>query len=252
MATGLLTLGVGSSTRLLTYLVGLDKQYTATIRLGSSTHTDDREGDIVFIAESSDIQGITDSDIDSVIHSLTGAISQRPSSVSAIKIEGKRAHELVREGQDVVIPEREVTVSRFDVLNRTRSDGFIDLDVIVDCSSGTYIRALARDLGDALHVGGHLTALRRTRVGPFDVNEALDASSIVETTLHSPAEIAGRLFPLVTVDAQQAMDIVHGKKIVLDIPDSPLVAVCAPDGVLIALVAFRKGIGRVEIGFPRD
>lgn len=252
MATGLLTLGVGSSTRLLTYLVGLDKQYTATIRLGSSTHTDDREGDIVFIAESSDIQAITDSDIDSVIHSLTGAISQRPSSVSAIKIEGKRAHELVREGQDVVIPEREVTVSRFDVLNRTRSDGFIDLDVIVDCSSGTYIRALARDLGDALHVGGHLTALRRTRVGPFDVNEALDASSIVETTLHCPAEIAGRLFPLVTVDAQQAMDIVHGKKIVLDIPDSPLVAVCAPDGVLIALVAFRKGIGRVEIGFPRD
>lgn len=252
MATGLLTLGVGTSTRLLTYLVGLDKQYTATVRLGSATHTDDREGDVVFVAEPSRLGDVTDAEIGDVIRTLTGTISQRPSSVSAIKIEGKRAHELVREGQDVVIPEREVTVSRFEVLNRTRSDDFIDLDVIVDCSSGTYIRALARDLGEALGVGGHLTALRRTRVGPFDVTDAIDVSNISESALHSPAEIAGRLFPLITVDAQHAVDIVHGKKIVLDVPDSPLVAVCAPDGVLIALVAFRKGVGRVEIGFPRD
>ncbi len=252
MATGLLTLGVGTATRLLTYLVGLDKQYTATIRLGSATHTDDREGETTFVADPSVLASVSDEAIDEVVRSLTGVISQRPSSVSAIKIDGKRAHELVRSGQDVVIPEREVVIERFEVVDRRRTHDTVDLDIVVDCSSGTYIRALARDLGAALNVGGHLTELRRTRVGPFAVEGAISVEDITEQALHSPAEIAGRLFPLVTVDAQIALDIVHGKKIALDVPDAPLVAVCAPDGVLIALVAVRKGTARVEIGFPRD
>ena len=252
MATGLLTLGVGSSTRLLTFLVGLDKQYTATIRLGSATHTDDREGDVTFTADTLILDTVTDSDIDDVVSTLTGAIQQRPSSVSAIKIEGRRAHEMVRDGVDVVIPEREVTVHRFEVGQRRRSRAWIDLDVVVDCSSGTYIRALARDLGAALNVGGHLTELRRTRVGPFSVDEAITDDAISESKLHSASDVVSRLFPIVRLTEQQAVDVVHGKKIVCDFPDSPRVGALAPDGVLIALLTVRNGVARVEIGFPRD
>ncbi len=250
MATGLLTLGVGASTRLLTYLVGLDKQYTATIRLGSATHTDDAEGEVTFRAEPGALSRITEDDIRAHVALLTGTISQRPSSVSAIKVQGKRAHERVREGEDVVLPSRTVTISRFDITGIRRTDTALEVDVVVDCSSGTYIRALARDIGDALEVGGHLSALRRTRVGPFSVAAAVAPDDIAEIALVPAAQVASALFPHVTVSNDVARDIVHGKKVFVDVPNAPLVATLDGDGVLIALLSVTNGIGRVEIGFP--
>src|SRR4051812_2402842 len=188
MATGLLVLGLGPSTRLLTYLVGLDKVYLATIRLGLATTTDDREGEP--LGTPADARWIAPDAIAAAMAVLTGPIEQVPSSVSAIKVDGKRSYARVRAGEDVALPARPVTVSEFALLARREpaeggdgangthgadageADGAVDLDVRVACSSGTYIRALARDLGAALGVGGHLTALRRTAVGPFDVADA--------------------------------------------------------------------------------
>ena len=164
MATGLLVLGVNSATRLLTWVVGLDKEYTATIRLGASSNTDDAEGELA--PTGADLAAVTDAAIEAGIAALTGPILQRPSSVSAIKVDGKRAYTLAREGQEVVLKSRPVTISAFELIDVRRGD-WIDLDVRVECSSGTYIRALARDLGESLGTGGHLTALRRTRIGPL-------------------------------------------------------------------------------------
>lgn len=252
MATGLLTLGVGTSTRLLTYLVGLGKQYTATIRLGVATHTDDAEGTVTFTADPTVLHDVTEHALHAQIAGLTGTISQRPSSVSAIKVDGKRAHERVREGEDVVLASRTVTVDRFDVRDIRRSTGAIDLDVVVDCSSGTYIRALARDLGEALGVGGHLIALRRTRVGPFSVNSAVVPDDISDAVLIPASVVAAELFPTFRADADMARDIVHGKKVRIDLPNTPLIAVTNSDDVLIALLSVSNGVGRVEIGFPHD
>lgn len=172
MATGLLVLAVGKSTRLLGQLALTGKSYRATIRLGVSTVSDDAEGEVITEV---DAGGVSDEEIRGEIAALTGAIDQVPSSVSAIKVAGRRAHELMRAGEQVELAARPVTVSRFELVAPVRRHGpFLDLDVEVDCSSGTYIRALARDLGAALGVGGHLTALRRTRVGPFDLAAACD------------------------------------------------------------------------------
>ncbi|MES1170013.1 MAG: tRNA pseudouridine(55) synthase TruB, partial [Leifsonia sp.] len=197
MATGLLVLGVGSSTRLLTYLVGLGKQYTATIRLGQSSTTDDADGEL---SEPTDATGLTRARIDTAIAALTGGISQVPSTFSAIKVDGRRSYERARSGEEVELAARQVTVSRFEVLSERRSGPFVDLDVLVECSSGTYIRALARDLGDALAgedgtLGGHLTALRRTAVGPFEVADAVAVDEITPDALRDPAAVAERLFP---------------------------------------------------------
>src|SRR3954471_16302733 len=173
MATGLLLLGLGPSTRLLTYLVGLDKVYLATIRLGRATTTDDREGEPLGVQE--DAREIPAAAIAEGMAALTGRIEQVPSSVSAIKVDGKRSYARVRAGEDVALPARPVTVAEFTLLDRRipeDAEGALDLDVRGTCSSGTYTRALARDLGAALGVGGHLTALRRTAVGPFEVADA--------------------------------------------------------------------------------
>ena len=179
MATGVLVLGVERATKLLTFLVGCDKTYTATIRLGQDTVTDDAEGEVTATADAS---GVTDDAVDKAVAALTGEIDQVPSAVSAIKINGQRSYARVRAGEDVAIPARRVTVSRFEILDqRTRAvegQQVWDLDVVVDVSSGTYIRALARDLGNALGVGGHLTALRRTQVGPYTLDHA-DRKSVV-------------------------------------------------------------------------
>ncbi|WNM23403.1 tRNA pseudouridine(55) synthase TruB [Demequina capsici] len=169
MATGLLVLGIGRATKLLTYITGHDKAYEATIRLGESTVTDDAEGEVT---ASVDASGVTDSDIAAAVLALTGDIMQRPSSVSAIKVDGKRSYARVRGGEDVELPARPVTVSSFEVRDVRRDGAAVDLDVRVEVSSGTYVRALARDLGGALGVGGHLTALRRTRIGRIPVDEA--------------------------------------------------------------------------------
>ena len=160
MATGLLILGVDAGTKLLTFFLGHDKQYFATIRLGQNTSTDDAEG---VVTDEFSVKGVSEHAIQKAISDLTGQISQVPSSVSAIKVDGKRAYDIVRDGGEVELKARNVTISRFNILGEIRCHGpFIDLDVVVDCSSGTYIRALARDLGKALGTGGHLTALRRT------------------------------------------------------------------------------------------
>ena len=176
---GLLVLGINSSTRLLTYVVGLDKEYLATIRLGSSTTTDDREGEETGRASAASVAAISREAIDRIVRGLTGEISQVPSTVSAIKVDGKRAYALARAGEQVELASRAVTVSEFAVLDSREVDGYLDLDVRVQCSSGTYIRALARDLGFALGVGGHLTALRRTRIGPFAVTDAAQLDDLV-------------------------------------------------------------------------
>jgi tRNA pseudouridine55 synthase len=219
MATGVLVVGVGRATRLLGYISGHHKAYSATIRLGWSTVTDDAEGERVSGAAAHEV------DIDALlegVESLTGPIMQRPSAVSAIKVDGRRAHDRVRAGEVVELAERPVLVSVFDIVERRAHPelGCLDLDVEVECSSGTYVRALARDLGAALGVGGHLTALRRTRVGGFEIAEAStlaalaaqrDAGGAIQVM--SLADAAGGAFPVLSVTAAQATAVRHGRPI---------------------------------------
>lgn len=255
MATGLLVLGVGPATRLLTHLVGLDKEYTATMRLGASTTSDDADGEVTAVADPAAVAAIDDAQIAAGIAALTGPIEQRPNSVSAIRVDGRRAYDLAREGEAVELPARPVTIHAFDLIDTRRLDGAIELDVRVECSSGTYIRALARDLGAALGVGGHLTALRRTRVGPFSVDDAdlvpsrEDAASW-RPALMPPAAVAARLFPVIELDADQAADLANGKRLAVEAKDSPLSAAIAPDGRLVGLVAVAQGRTKVVTNFP--
>src|SRR5581483_6639320 len=190
MATGVLVLGVGRATRLLGHLALDTKAYTATIRLGASTSTDDAEGEIV---SSADASGVGREAVLAGLAALTGDIEQVPSTVSAIKVNGRRAYARAREGEDVVLAARPVTVSEFALREFRRDGGHTDLDVTVECTSGTYVRALARDLGAGLGVGGHLTALRRTRVGPFGLDTA--------RTLEQLADHPGLTHPLDTAVA---------------------------------------------------
>lgn len=255
MATGLLVLGVGPSTRLLTYLVGLDKVYTATIRLGAETTTDDREGEITMAADDERLAQVSDERIQAQVEKLTGDIMQSPSAVSAIKIDGKRAYDRVRAGEKVELKQRPVTIASFELLQISRSAAgehppFIDLVVRVHCSSGTYVRALARDMGRALSVGGHLTALRRESVGPFQVAAAVDVEQLDPAQLIDPTEIATELFARLDLDSQQAADLRNGKKLAIDVPDAEALAAVDPEGVLIGLVSVRKAKTKVLVNFP--
>lgn len=246
MATGVLVLGVGAATRLLTYVVGVDKAYDATIRLGVATSTDDADGEP---STTRDTSGVTDSAIEAAIADLTGDIDQVPSSVSAIKIDGKRAYARVRGGEEVVLRPRPVRVARFDVLARRPGtvDGtpVLDLDVRTEVSSGTYIRALARDLGRALGVGGHLSALRRRWVGPFTLEQAhsLEALS-ADLQLIAPAEAAAALMPTRQVDVGEAAALGHGKWLAPNDSGDDPVAALGPDGALVAILVneTRKGV----------
>jgi tRNA pseudouridine55 synthase len=256
MATGLLIVGLNSSTRLLTYIVGTDKEYLATIRLGATTTTDDAEGDVVEEAAPDAVAAVADDAIRSGIADLTGEIEQVPSSVSAIKVDGKRAYARVRAGEEVVLKARPVTVSEFELLDVRRLPATIDLDVRVVCSSGTYIRSLARDLGAALGVGGHLTALRRTRVGSFRVDDAHPIEDVdVASALVPAAEAATILFERFDLTEQQAIDLTHGKRIhVADRENgdgAPLAAI-APTGHLVGLIEFRGKEARTLVNFPTD
>ena len=256
MATGLLILGLNSSTRLLTYIVGTDKEYLATIRLGSSTTTDDAEGETIEHAPAASVAAVSEHAIRAGIEDLTGEIEQVPSSVSAIKIDGKRAYARVRAGEEVVLEARPVTISEFDVLELRRSEDAVDVDVRVVCSSGTYIRSLARDLGSAVGVGGHLTALRRTRVGPFLVGDARPIEGLdVASRLVPAAEAASTLFERFELSEQQAIDLTHGKPI--HVPDRQNgsgvpVAAIAPTGHLVGLIEFRGKEARTLVNFPSD
>ena len=260
MATGLLVLGINSSTRLLTFVVGLDKEYLATIRLGEATATDDAEGEVISTAAAGIVAALVDDAIDMQIARLTGDIVQVPSTVSAIKVDGKRAYALVREGVDVQLKARPVTVSEFEVLSRTSATSasgapVVDLEVRVVCSSGTYIRALARDLGTSLDTGGHLVALRRTRIGPFSVEAAADLDTVVVAdALQSPSQAASELFPTLRLSEEQTIDLGHGKRLELgDVPDaSGPVAAIAPDDRLVGLVAVSHGVAKILANFPSD
>ncbi|AYF98866.1 tRNA pseudouridine(55) synthase TruB [Protaetiibacter intestinalis] len=258
MATGLLLLGVDSATRLLTYLVGLDKEYTATIRLGVATDTDDADGTPISEADAS---GVTDAAVAAGIAALTGELEQVPSSYSAIKVDGRRAYDLARAGEEVTLAARRVVIRSFELLATRRAGTAVELDVRVECSSGTYIRSLARDLGAGLGVGGHLTALRRTRVGPFRIDDAVtlpdprhdpDAAAALDAdaVLRDPADVASALFPVVRLDADATRDLAHGKRVELDAPDAETAAALTPEGRLAALVALRGGRARVLLGLP--
>jgi tRNA pseudouridine55 synthase len=253
MATGLLVLGVNSSTRLLTFLVGLDKQYSATIRLGSSTDTDDAQGTEAGRATDGALDAVTRDDLDSQIAKLTGPIEQVPSSVSAIKVDGKRAYALARAGETVVLASRSVTISAFEVLALRRDGGWLDLDVRIECSSGTYIRALARDLGDALGVGGHLTALRRDRIGPFSVTDAAELATMdVRSALIDPVTAAAALFPPYGLGEQEAVDLSHGKRLAIPQLDGGPFAAITPGGRLAGLIEVSGGVAKSLVNFPAD
>jgi tRNA pseudouridine55 synthase len=237
LATGLLVLGIESGTKLLTFLVGADKTYLATIRLGVSTVSDDSQSEILTSATPEALDLVSPAMIEREMVKLTGVIQQRPSSVSAIKVDGKRAYDLVRSGQEVELKSREVTVSAFELLSSSNStEGFIDLEVRVDCSSGTYIRALARDLGAALGVGGHITALRRTKVGSFDVADANAITDLENLKLTPLATAASDLFPTVSLRADQVTDLVHGKRLSDVSTNGSLIAGLSDSGQLVAVL----------------
>lgn len=241
MATGLMLLGVNQGTKLLQFLIGMDKQYLATIRLGVATVTDDAEGEVLTRADASKL---TEEQIDAEIAKLRGPISQLPSSVSAKKIDGKRAYDLVREGQEFELKPKDVVVSRFERLSDLRvEDRFVDFDVVVDCSSGTYIRALARDIGSALSVGGHLTALRRTSIGKYSIDNASEINP--EIALSPMLESAREIFPEIEITSEQVVDVRHGKPLKLS---SEIEMVClSHQGSLIAISKLSGGLYRSQI-----
>jgi tRNA pseudouridine55 synthase len=249
MATGVLVLGVNRATRLLGHLALTEKAYEATVRLGAATLTDDAEGEVV---STTPADGASDADVAAGLARLTGEIEQVPSSVSAVKVGGQRSYERVRAGEDVDLPARTVTVRELAVLATRRTPGVVDVDVRVVCSSGTYVRALARDLGAGLGVGGHLTALRRTRVGPYDLSAARTLDELAEAVTLLPIAAAARAaFPSRDVDAELARVLSHGGPIPAGAtggPDGP-VAVFGPDGTFLALVEERGAVAKAVAVF---
>jgi len=245
MATGLLLMGVGAGTKLMQFLSGLDKTYLATIRLGASSSTDDAQGEL---GEIRDASQVSREQLEAEILKLTGNIEQVPSSVSAIKVDGKRAYDLVRAGEEVVLKSRKVTVSRFEIVGEPLVvEKYLDINVEVDCSSGTYIRALARDLGDALGVGGHLTALRRTRIGSFEVSNAREITQ--EPTLVTNLEVLKTLMPEVAISQQQEIDLRHGKRLALEISGTS----CATaNGRLVAVIEPVGSEAKSSVVFPEE
>lgn len=236
IATGVLVLGVERATKLLGLLTLTTKAYTATIRLGQATTTDDAEGAVLSTASATHL---TDAEIATHTAKLTGDIEQVPATVSAIKVNGERAYARHRAGEDVQLAARPVTVSRFDILARRDISEFVDLDVVVECSSGTYVRALARDLGAALGVGGHLTALRRTRVGPFTLEHARTLDELAESEdalLSLDIDDAIRAaFPHRDIDDKQADDLRNGRWLE-PVGISGVYAAIDPSGRAIALL----------------
>ena len=260
MATGVLVLGVGRATRLLGHLQLADKEYLATVRLGQSTVTDDAEGEVVSTVPAGhlDAEAIT-----AAMAPLTGSIEQVPSSVSAIKVEGQRSYARVRAGEDVDLPARPVTVEAFELGDvrrldpgggagpRAADDTVVDADVRVVCSSGTYVRALARDLGEKLGVGGHLTVLRRTRVGPFDLASARTLDELEADFVVTDLDRAARSsFPTLDLDDAQAGDVRFGRSLAgLALGSDGPVALFDPEGHFLALYEQRGDDARAVAVF---
>jgi tRNA pseudouridine55 synthase len=243
MATGVLVVGIGRATRLLGHVAGHDKGYDATIRLGVTTTSDDADGTVV---EECDASGVTDEALEAAMAQLVGGIDQVPSSVSAIKVDGRRAYDRVRAGEDVDLAPRRVRVSELRLLQRRGAE----LDVHVDCSTGTYVRALARDLGRALGVGAHLTALRRTRVGAFALEAARTLDELAEDLHVLPlAAAVAATFPRWDAGSEEVRRLALGQRLApTGLPPGP-VGVFGPDGDVVALVEERDGAVRPTVVF---
>lgn len=242
MATGVLVVGIERATKILGLLTATDKSYSATIRLGQTTTTEDAEGEVL---QSVSAASVTDEQIEAAVATLRGDIEQVPSAVSAIKVGGQRAYKLAREGQTVELAARPVRIGRFEVLAVRRVDDFVDVDVEVDCSSGTYIRALARDVGVALGVGGHLTALRRTKVGRYGLDEARTLDELAEEARlsYSLDEACLVGFPRRDLTDAETEDTRHGRALTSAGIDG-VYAATAPDGRVIALL--QDGTSRTK------
>ena len=238
MATGILILGFGHGTRLLQYITDGDKSYRATIALGASTVTDDVEGETTSKATQSQIAETSDEQIRTALASMRGVISQRPSSVSAVKVDGKRAHERVRAGEVFELASREVTISQLDVLEIRRGKDAIEVDIEVTCSAGTFIRAIARDLGAALKIGGHLTFLRRTRVASFgeDVANPFEKFKSGDFKTLGLVDVAKSIFKVRDVTSDEAAELSFGRKI----------SASASTGIYAAISATHELIALLE------
>lgn len=254
MATGLLVLGVGAATRLLGHVGGHDKTYEATIRFGQATVTDDREGEVLTEASTAHLD---DAAVHAALAAQTGPLQQVPSSVSAVKVEGRRSYDRVRAGEVVELAPRSVTVHRLDVHGiRRPAPDLLDVDVTVACTAGTYIRAIARDAGAALGVGGHLTALRRTASGPFAVDHAAPVEDAGAALLAGGgegflplAEAATTVFPVRPVSAEETRALGYGQRVPAT-GASGLHAAIDPEGRLVALLEDAGATARVAVGFP--
>lgn len=248
MATGVLILGLNQATRLLGHLALHDKAYLATVRLGASTDTDDAEGALTGGADASNL---LPAQIEAAMMGLRGEIMQVPSTVSAIKVDGKRAYARARAGEQLDLAARPVTVSRLESLGERVVDDYLDIDILVECSSGTYVRALARDLGRALRVGGHLTMLRRTRIGGYGLEDAVELDALsADTELMPMAEAARRSFNCIEVDAQAARDVAFGRGLAITVPTNPT-GIIGPAGELLALYRPEGDGARPVAVFPQ-
>jgi len=245
MATGVLVLGIGNATRLLQYVVDGTKGYDATIALGKATITDDVEGEVISTADPHTLASVTDEAISTELKKMVGTISQRPSSVSAIKVDGKTGHERVRAGEEFELPAREVTISDITIHSISRSLDSILIEVSVLCSAGTYIRAIARDLGVALKVGGHLTVLRRTLVSPFEISECGDWES---ADLISTAAGISRILPIRELEAEELNEISFGRTVSANSSQGP-VAALRSDGTFVALLE-NQAVGEQILARP--
>ena len=234
MATGVLVLGFNNGTRLLQYITDGDKSYTATIVLGASTTTDDHEGEIT---STTDASQVSDEDIKRILATMVGDIMQRPTNVSAIKVDGKRAYDRVRSGEEFELPARKVTISQLDILEIRHKDATTLVDIAVTCSAGTYIRAIARDLGAELKVGGHLNVLRRTRVAGFTLDQSVDIAQLKGGNFSTLdlADVARATFPVRELNDDEVKELSFGRPLLGNAGDE-IFAALSPDNRLIALL----------------
>jgi tRNA pseudouridine55 synthase len=242
MATGVLVLGFGNGTRLLQYITDGDKSYIATVVLGASTVTDDQEGNVISEADASKV---TDEEIRSGLSKMVGEIQQRPSSVSAVKVAGERAYDRVRAGEVFELAARTITISSLDILDIRRNGSRIEIDIDVTCSAGTFIRAIARDLGSDLNVGGHLSALRRTRVAGFSIGQAITFEELKGQQFNAIelSDVARQTFKVRELALDEVAELSFGRSLTLNASDE-IFAALSPDNRLIALL--KNEIGKAK------
>lgn len=234
MATGVLILGFNNGTRLLQYITDGDKSYTATIVLGATTTTDDHEGEVT---STTDASQVSDPDVKRILATMVGEIMQRPTNVSAIKVDGKKAYDRARSGEEFELPARKVTISQLEILDIRHKESTTEVDVVVTCSAGTYIRAIARDLGAELKVGGHLNALRRTRVASFNLEKAVGVDSLKagEFATLDLADVARATFAVRDLELDEVNELSFGRPLAPNSGDE-IFAALSPDNRLIALL----------------